>query len=148
MPKASCAFWNSVCQRMRPKILSGRRNKHLPRQIDLFYFQDLNFGTACDSSCSICSGPSSSECLTCSSPLLYAWGSCVSTCPTNTLPVSARCTTNLSYACSGFCTSCTSTGFCTGCAVGRSLINGSCSVCANQSSVNFDQGLCGSKDMI
>ncbi|KAJ6520275.1 insulin-like growth factor binding protein [Mycena sanguinolenta] len=76
--------------------------------------------TACDSSCSTCSG-SSTFCLTCPTNQLASNGKCVSTCPPNTFSTSGACT-----ACHPDCATCTGSSFsqCASCPSNRPVLSG------------------------
>ncbi|KAJ7651463.1 insulin-like growth factor binding protein [Mycena polygramma] len=75
--------------------------------------------TACDSSCSTCSG-SATTCLTCPTGQLALNGKCVSTCPSNTFSASGAC-----VACHPDCTTCTGSSFtqCASCPSSRPVLS-------------------------
>ncbi|KAJ7700853.1 insulin-like growth factor binding protein [Mycena rosella] len=74
--------------------------------------------TACDPSCSTCSG-SATTCLTCPSGQLASNGKCVATCPSNTFSTAGAC-----LACHPDCATCSGPGFaqCASCAAGRPVL--------------------------
>ncbi|KAJ7863805.1 TNFR/NGFR cysteine-rich region family protein [Mycena olivaceomarginata] len=79
--------------------------------------------TACDSSCTTCTG-SSTFCLTCASNQLASSGKCVATCPSNTFSASGSC-----LPCHADCATCTGASFnqCTSCPAARPVpTNGRC----------------------
>ncbi|KAJ7491081.1 insulin-like growth factor binding protein [Mycena latifolia] len=75
--------------------------------------------TACDPSCSTCSG-SATSCLTCPSNQLASNGKCVSTCPSNTFSASGAC-----LACHPDCATCSGPGFtqCASCPSSRPVLS-------------------------
>ncbi|KAJ7494424.1 insulin-like growth factor binding protein [Mycena galericulata] len=75
--------------------------------------------TACDPSCSTCSG-SSTTCLTCPSNQLASNGKCISTCPSNTFSAAGAC-----LACHPDCATCTGASFsqCANCPASRPVLN-------------------------
>ncbi|KAF7348623.1 Extracellular matrix protein FRAS1 [Mycena venus] len=85
--------------------------------------QDNLTCTACDSSCTTCTG-SSTFCLTCASNQLASSGKCVATCPSNTFSSSGSCLT-----CHPDCSTCSGASFnqCTSCPPSRPVLtNGRC----------------------
>ncbi|KAJ7750288.1 hypothetical protein B0H16DRAFT_1691637 [Mycena metata] len=75
--------------------------------------------TACDSSCSTCTG-SSTTCVTCPNNQLASNGKCVSTCPSNTFSASGAC-----VACHPDCATCTGSSFsqCASCPSTRPVLS-------------------------
>ncbi|KAF7347454.1 Extracellular matrix protein FRAS1 [Mycena venus] len=75
--------------------------------------------TACDSSCSTCSG-SATSCLTCPTGQLALNGKCVSTCPSNTFSASGVC-----LACHPDCATCNGPSFtqCASCPSNRPVLS-------------------------
>ena len=74
---------------------------------------------ACDSTCGTCTGPSSSECLSCTSsstPFLHS-GSCIASCPVDGTFVDVQGSVNLCTACHSTCQQCSGSGStdCTSC---------------------------------
>ncbi|KAJ7889227.1 TNFR/NGFR cysteine-rich region family protein [Mycena leptocephala] len=85
--------------------------------------QDNLTCTACDSSCTTCTG-SATFCLTCASNQLAASGKCVATCPANTFSSTGSCLT-----CHPDCSTCSGASFnqCTSCPSSRPVLtNGRC----------------------
>ncbi|KAJ7150880.1 TNFR/NGFR cysteine-rich region family protein [Mycena crocata] len=85
--------------------------------------QDNVTCTACDSSCTTCTG-SATFCLSCASNQLAASGKCVATCPGNTFSASGSCLT-----CHPDCASCSGASFnqCSSCPPSRPVLtNGRC----------------------
>ncbi|KAJ7669429.1 TNFR/NGFR cysteine-rich region family protein [Mycena polygramma] len=85
--------------------------------------QDNLTCTACDSSCTTCTG-SATFCLTCASNQLVASGKCVATCPSNTFSSSGSC-----LNCHPDCASCSGASFnqCSSCPSSRPVLtNGRC----------------------
>ncbi|KAJ7676455.1 insulin-like growth factor binding protein [Mycena rosella] len=85
--------------------------------------QDNLTCTACDSSCTTCTG-SATFCLSCASNQLAASGKCVATCPANTFSASGSCLT-----CHPDCASCSGASFnqCSSCPPSRPVLtNGRC----------------------
>ncbi|KAJ7269285.1 insulin-like growth factor binding protein [Mycena haematopus] len=76
--------------------------------------------TACDPSCSTCSG-SSTSCLTCRSNQLALNGKCISTCPSNTFSASGAC-----VPCHPDCATCSGSSFaqCASCPSNRPVLSG------------------------
>jgi hypothetical protein len=82
-----------------------------------------NTCTACDASCSSCSG-SSTFCLSCANNKLASSGSCVASCPSNTFSSSSTC-----VACHPDCATCSGGAFnqCSSCPPNRPVLtNGRC----------------------
>jgi len=99
-------------------------------RVFLYFNMTLTTTSACDSSCSTCSG-SATHCLTCQNNQLASAGSCVSSCPDGTFSSSGSCLT-----CHSDCASCSGGSFnqCSTCPPDRPVLsNGRCLPTCSQS---------------
>ncbi|KAK7063843.1 extracellular matrix protein FRAS1 [Favolaschia claudopus] len=100
--------------------------------------------TACDSSCSTCSG-SATSCLSCPNNQLALDGKCVSLCPSNTFSASGSC-----IACHPDCATCSGSSFtqCASCPSNRPVLsNGRClPTCSKAQFFDTTSGTCQSCD--
>ncbi|KAJ6532610.1 hypothetical protein B0H19DRAFT_1188013 [Mycena capillaripes] len=96
--------------------------------------------TACDSSCSTCSG-SATSCLTCPTGQLALNGKCVNTCPSNTFSASGAC-----LACHTDCATCSGPSFtqCASCPSNRPVLSsGRClPTCSKAQFFDIASGTC------
>ena len=88
------------------------------------YFGTWNQCSRCDSSCATCSGPGTSQCLTCPSNLNLVNGNCRTTCSAGTYVNNL----NQCLPCDSSCAACSGPGnnLCTSCRTGFTLTNGYC----------------------
>ncbi|KAL4495999.1 hypothetical protein ABPG72_015421 [Tetrahymena utriculariae] len=79
-----CQKCDTTCFNCKNPGLFLQNNKCLSRCDDSNYvIPQTIICQKCDSSCQTCSGPSQSECLSCSSSLIFLNNSCLSECPSN-----------------------------------------------------------------
>nr|CAD7204227.1 unnamed protein product [Timema douglasi] len=138
-PGCSLCASGGVCLQCADQWVLNRKNKCLPKDSHLCssgqYWEDSQC-LPCHPSCDSCEGPTSSDCLSCLSPLLLQGSRCLEHCLDGFFREQGMC-----VPCLHTCTHCLARTNCTQCASGLHLQNGEChSSCAP--GYYSDRGVC------